>query len=42
MEAGVVFEKETSNGKIVTVYPRMFNTIITIGDIGSLFYDDQW
>lgn len=32
----------TGDGREVTVFPRMFNTIITIGPVGQPFFDDEW
>ena len=34
--------KETGDGREVSVTPRIYNTIVTIGPIGAPIYDEHW
>jgi len=37
-----VYHRELEDGRIIMVYPRMYNTILTIGPVNMPIYDQHW
>lgn len=39
---GAIYTRELGDGRIIVVYPRMYNSILTIGPVNSPCYNEHW